>query len=138
MLIHLILATGAVVLPLAVFLTAALTLAALVQQAGLTGTAAAALAVAARGRHLRLYGLVCTACLLLTAIVSLDGAVVLMVPVVVALARDHDAPLGPLFAGVVTVANACSVAVPQGNPTTLVVIDRLGISPASFSAHMAA
>src|ERR671923_2350107 len=70
------------------------------------------------------------------AVGSLDGAVVLMVPVVVVLSRRCEIPLGPLFAGVVVVANAASVAVPLGNPTNLVVIERLGLSPGSFVAHM--
>jgi Na+/H+ antiporter NhaD/arsenite permease-like protein len=68
--------------------------------------------------------------------VSLDGAVVLMVPLLLALARRWSIPLAPLFLGVVAVANATSIAVPQGNPTNLVVIDRLGVSPTAFLAHM--
>jgi arsenical pump membrane protein len=39
--------------------------------------------------------------------------------------------------GTVAVANAASVAVPQGNPTNLVLIERLDISPAAFAARMA-
>jgi len=68
--------------------------------------------------------------------VSLDGAVVLMIPLLLALARRFDAPTRPLFLGVVAVANAASLAVPQGNPTNLVLIDRLGLSAGAFVSHM--
>jgi arsenical pump membrane protein len=124
------------VAPLLGFLTAALTLSALVERAGLVDRAAHILAVAARGHAVGLYALVCALCALLTAVVSLDGAVVLMVPLLLVLAREHRAPLTPLFLGVITVANASSIAVPQGNPTNLVLMGQLGLSPSAFIAHM--
>ena len=80
------------VAPLFAFLTAALTLAALAEQSGLSTSAASMLARWARGNTMRL--------------------------------------------GVVVVANASSVAVPQGNPTNLVVMGLAGLSPGSFAAHM--
>ena len=83
-----------------------------------------------------MYVLVCLASALATAVVSLDGAVVLMVPLLLALSRRHQAPLAPLLLGTVAVANAASIAVPQGNPTNLVVIQRLGIAPIDFLEHM--
>ncbi len=126
----------AVVAPLVAFLAAALTLAALVERSGLAERAACLLAAASRGSALLLYGLVCAACALLTAAISLDGAVVLIVPLLLVLARRFGAPFAPLFLGAVVVANAVSIAVPQGNPTNLVVIDRLGLSPAAFLGHM--
>src|SRR5919204_72941 len=126
----------AVVAPLVAFLTAALTLAALVERSGLADRAACVLAASARGSALALYVLVCALCGLLTAAISLDGAVVLIVPLLLVLARRFGAPLAPLFAGAVVVANAASIAVPQGNPTNLVVMSRLGLSPAAFAAHM--
>jgi arsenical pump membrane protein len=125
-----------VILPLVGFLTAALTLAALVERSGLAERAACTLAAAARGRSLVLYALVCGVCALATAAVSLDGAVVLMIPLLVILARRFDAPFTPLFLGVVVVANAASIAVPQGNPTNLVIINRLGLSASTFLGHM--
>jgi Na+/H+ antiporter NhaD/arsenite permease-like protein len=79
---------------------------------------------------------VCVASALMTAVVSLDGAVVLMVPLLLALVRRHEAPLAPLLLGTVAVCNAASIAVPQGNPTNLVVIERLGIAPSDFLAQM--
>jgi arsenical pump membrane protein len=126
----------AVVAPLTAFLTAALTLAALVERSGLAERAAAALAGRARGSAVTLYVLVCVVCALLTAAISLDGAVVLMVPLLLALARRFEAPFAPLFLGSVVVANAASIAVPQGNPTNLVVMERLGLSAAAFTGHM--
>jgi arsenical pump membrane protein len=124
--------------PLLSFLAAALTLAALLERAGLAQRAAHALAAAARGHALALYTLASALCVLLTAVVSLDGAVVLMVPLLLALTREYRAPFTPLFLGVITVANAASVAVPQGNPTNLVLMGQLGLSPAAFLAHMLA
>ena len=126
----------AAVLPLACFLTAALSLAALVERSGLCDRAAAALARRAGGRTAVLYALVCALCAGLTAVVSLDGAVVLMVPLVLALRRRFGAPFAPLFVGVVAVANPVSIAVPQGNPTNLVIMERLGLSPAAFAGHL--
>src|SRR4051812_24855142 len=81
----------ATVAPLACFLTAALSLAAMVERSGLCDRAAAAVARAGRGRSVALYALVCAVCAGLTAVVSLDGAVVLMVPVVLVLHRRFGA-----------------------------------------------
>lgn len=125
-----------VVLPLSAFIAAALTLAALIERSGLAERGAATLASLARGRTLVLYGLVCAGCALLTSVVSLDGAVVLMVPVLLVLTRRWSIPFGPLFVGVVVVANVSSLALPQGNPTNLVLMQRLGLSAQGFAAHM--
>jgi len=65
-----------IVAPLLAFLAAALTLAGIVERSGLAERAAHAIAGSAHGRPLVLYGLVCGLCALLTAIFSLDGAVV--------------------------------------------------------------
>jgi Na+/H+ antiporter NhaD/arsenite permease-like protein len=122
--------------PLVVFLAAALTLAGMIERSGLARRTALALARSARGSVWGLYALVCVACLILTAAVSLDGAVVLMVPLLLGLAGRVQVPLRPLFLGVVVVANTASIAVPQGNPTNLVLIARLGLSPTRFASHM--
>jgi arsenical pump membrane protein len=125
-----------VVAPLLAFLAAALTLAQLVERSGLAERAAYRLAAAAAGNTLALYALVCLLCIALTCAVSLDAAVVLMVPVILSLAKRFAVPVRPLFLGVVAVANVASIAVPQGNPTNLVLINRLGLSPLGFTAHM--
>jgi Na+/H+ antiporter NhaD/arsenite permease-like protein len=59
-----------------------------------------------------------------------------MVPIVLALHRRHGAPLAPLLLGVVGVANVASIAVPQGNPTNLVVINHLHLSSLTFTRQM--
>ena len=125
-----------VVGPVIAFLTAAMTLAAIATHSGLADRAALALAAAARGHAAALYVLTCLLCSLMTAVISLDGAVVLMVPIVLALHRQHDAALAPLLLGVVGVANAASIAVPQGNPTNLVLINHLHLSPLGFTSRM--
>lgn len=128
----------AVVAPLIAFLGAALTLAGLVERSGLAERTACLLAARARGSSLVLYALVCSVCVLLTSAISLDGAVVLMVPLLLVLSRRFGAPFAPLFLGAVVVANAASIAVPQGNPTNLVIISRLGLSATAFTEHMLA
>ena len=90
---------------------------------------------AARGSTARLYVLVCLACALLTATLSLDGAVVVMVPVILALV-DLGAPGRPLLLATIGVANAFSIAVVQGNPTNLVVMSGLHLDPGTFDATM--
>jgi len=125
-----------IVAPMVVFLAAALTLAATIERAGVGERVADGLAAHARGSSFALYAYVCAVCAGLTVTVSLDGAVVLMVPILLALRRRHGAPFSPLFLGTVVVANASSIAVPQGNPTNLLIIARLGLSPTAFLLHM--
>lgn len=122
--------------PLALFLTAAIWLAAFANRAGLAGRMAGLLASRARGSKAVLFALVCSLCAVLTATVSLDGAVVLMIPLVLALARGIPELLRPLLLATVAVANAFSLAVPQGNPTNLVVMERLGLAPGTFVARL--
>jgi arsenical pump membrane protein len=124
------------VAPVVIFIGAALTLSSMLERAGLADRTAALLAHGARGRLPALFALTCAACALLTSVVSLDGAVVLMVPVLVALRRTCGAPFTAFFTGVVVVANVASLALPQGNPTNLVVMARLGLSAGEFTAHM--
>lgn len=126
------------VAPLVGFLAAALSLAGMVQRSGLLERIANALVKAARGSGLLLYVLVCSLCCVLTATISLDGAVVVIVPVLLAVSRRGRVPFAPLFLGAVAVANAVSMAVPQGNPTNLLIISRLGLSTGAFLERMLA
>jgi Na+/H+ antiporter NhaD/arsenite permease-like protein len=128
-------ALGAAGPPIA-FLTAVMGLALLADRSGLAARLASLLAAWGRGSTTALFAWVCVACALLTAALSLDGAVVVMLPVIVALARSHGAPLRPLLLGTVGVANCFSAALPAGNPTNLVVMERLGLSPGGFAARM--
>jgi Na+/H+ antiporter NhaD/arsenite permease-like protein len=126
----------ATVLPLTVFLAAAIWLATFAERTGVAGAMAERLWRAAAGRPAGLYVRICLLCAALTATVSLDGAVVLMVPVLLALTERAPALRRALLFGTVGVANAFSLALPQGNPTNLVVIERLGISPSDFVGHL--
>jgi arsenical pump membrane protein len=123
--------------PAVAFLWAVMTLALLAERSGLATRLATALMTAGRGSSLRLFCWVCGVCALLTAALSLDGAVVVMAPVLLAL-RRHGAPHRPLLLGTVAVANAFSAALPAGNPTNLVVMERLGLSPGAFVLRMGA
>src|SRR5690348_7796633 len=89
----------AVAVPLLAFLAAALTLAAAAGEAGLADRGAVLLARLGGGRTLALYALTCVACALATWAVSLDGAVVLGVPLVAALRRHSAVPYAPFFVG---------------------------------------
>jgi Na+/H+ antiporter NhaD/arsenite permease-like protein len=122
--------------PMVAFLVVAIGAATLAVRLGAVERVAMRLAGAARGRAWALFVIACALSALLTALVSLDGAVVLMVPVVVELARRFGAPLRPLLLGVVAVANAFSLAVPEGNPTNLVILDRLGLPPSEAAARL--
>lgn len=127
-------ATG---LTLAAFLAAAMWLAAESERCGLADRLADVLGRAGGGRPGRLYAAVCGATALLTALVSLDGAVVVMLPALRALERRGVA-LRPLLAGTVAVANAFSMTLPQGNPANLVVMSGLGLSPGAYLRAMVA
>jgi Na+/H+ antiporter NhaD/arsenite permease-like protein len=123
--------------PAIAFLAAAMTLAFLAARSGLAERLAAALAAAGSGRPSVLFAWVCAAAALLTSALSLDGAVVLMLPVLITLRRSHGAPFRPLLLATVGVANAFSAALPAGNPTNLVLMERIGVSPAAFTERMA-
>ena len=127
-----------VALPTFGFLALAVGIAVWAVRVGAVQVTAGALARAADGRPWRLFGLVCCLTAALTAVVSLDGAVVVMAPVVVELRRRLGAPVRPLLLGVVAVANGFSLAVPEGNPTNLVVVQHLGLSIADTVTRTAA
>jgi hypothetical protein len=97
-------------IPLVCFLTAVIWLAGVAERTGIAGRVAHILAGTARGSTARLYVLVCLAFALLTATLSLDGAVGVMVPVILALV-ELGAPGRPLLLATVGVANAFSIAV---------------------------
>ncbi len=122
--------------PMLVFLAAALSLASLAARVGLAARAADGLAWAARGHGHRLYAGVCVLTALLTMAVSLDGAVVLVAPVLLDLRRRYRVPVAPHLLGAVAVANALSAALPQGNPTNLVLMQRLALPVAAFVEHL--
>lgn len=123
-------------LPLTAFLTAAIWMASTAQAAWLAGRAAVALTRWARGRRTALYLAVCAACALLTAVVSPDGAVVLIAPVVARLAEALPELRRPFLFGAIGAANASSLALPQANPTNMVLMQRLALSPQAFVGRL--
>jgi arsenical pump membrane protein len=127
----------AVAVPLTCFLTAVLWLSAECTRTGLHNRAAWELARFARGSRARLFAGVCAAAALLTCTLSLDGAVVVLVPALVVLRRRFDAPIRPLLLATIGVTNAFSMVTPQGNPTNLIAIKSLGISSIDFTRTMA-
>ena len=58
----------------------------------------------------------------------------LLVPVVLELGR-RGAAVRPLLLGVVAVANAFSLALPEGNPTNLVVLERTGTGFGGYASR---
>lgn len=123
-------------LPLTVFLVVAMWLVRIAERKGIAERLARALAHRARTSAWRLYALVCLLTAALTALVSLDGAVVVMLPVLIALTRGQGHLLKPLAFGTVGVANAFSLALPEGNPTNLVVMARLQLTPGEYLQHL--
>ncbi|MGN6378940.1 MAG: SLC13 family permease [Gaiellales bacterium] len=127
-----VIVTGA---SLACFLTAAMWMAAEADRCGLANRMAGVLERASAGRGARLYAGVCVATAGLTALLSLDGAVVVMLPALRALER-RGAAMRPLLLGTVAVANASSMALPQGNPSNLLVMSRMGLGAAGYTRAM--
>jgi Na+/H+ antiporter NhaD/arsenite permease-like protein len=115
--------------PMAAVLCAAVVVAGLTARVGLPVRLAGFLATAARDSASALLALVVAVTALLTALLTLDGAVVVMAPVVASLARRARVSLPSLVLVVVAVANAFSLALPEANPTNLVVMHRLGLAP---------
>ena len=123
--------------PLVLFLTGAIWLALHAERVGLARRIAELLLVAARGRPSLLLALVALVAGALTATVSLDGAIVLVVPLIAELALSCPELKAAFLAVAIGVTNAFSFAVPQGNPANLVVIRRLGLDPSAFVRQLA-
>jgi Na+/H+ antiporter NhaD/arsenite permease-like protein len=121
--------------PMVAVLIAAVLVAGAAVKAGLPAALATALHQAAGENPLVLFALVCVVTAGLTAAATLDGAVVLMAPVVVELSRRAAFQLRPLVLGVVAVANCSSLGLPEGNPTNLVIMQRLGLRPWHTPSH---
>lgn len=121
--------------PIVVFLVAITVLARAAQRAGVFEAAALAAARLVGGTGTRLLLAVLALGTATTTVLSLDATVVLLTPVVLALARRTGAPVTPLALAVVLVANAGSLLLPVANLTNLLVAPRLG-SPLEFLAAM--
>src|SRR5690242_13645352 len=127
------LTTGAT---LACFLTAAIWLAGEAERCGLAARLADLLLWAARGRAGGLFAAVCVAAAALTALLSLDGAVVVLAPALRALA-DRGIAVRVALLGAVGVTNASSMILPQGNPANLLVMSGLGMPAPAYVHAMA-
>jgi len=121
-----------VALRTALFLASALTLAAATVRSGLVPWLAQRLLAGACKRAAVLYAEICLLTAALTLAISLDGAVVLVAPLLTELRRRAGAPLAPLLLGCVAVANGLSAAVPQANPTNLVLMHGLDLGTGAF------
>ncbi|MBO3735560.1 ArsB/NhaD family transporter [Glycomyces niveus] len=124
------------VAPLILFLGTVMAMVAIVQASQLFDIAALGLARFARGSHAALFA----ACVLLaaatTAFLNLDTTIVLLTPVMLALAAVTRAPALALAMTTVWLANTASLLLPVSNLTNLLAADRIGLGPLDFAARM--
>ena len=118
------------------FLAAILLLGRLADAEGVFGWLGARLAVAARGRAPRLFGLVFAAATAVTVVLSLDATVVLLTPVVLATTARLRLPARPHAYASVHLANAGSLLLPVSNLTNLLVFEASGLSFLGFAGLM--
>lgn len=130
------LASLARVAPLVLFLGTVMVMVAIVQASQLFDAAARGLARFARGSHAVLFA----ACVLLasatTIFLNLDTTIVLLTPVMLALAAATRAPALALAMTTVWLANTASLLLPVSNLTNLLAADRIGLDPLAFAARM--
>jgi arsenical pump membrane protein len=118
------------------FLGAVLVLAKLCDDEGLFEAAGAAIA---RGRvgSGRLLGRVFVVAAIITAVLSLDAAVVLLTPVVLVAVRRLRAPVRPYAYATAHLANGASLLLPVSNLTNLLAFHLANISFVKFTTLMA-
>lgn len=121
-----------------VFLGAVLVLAQLCDDEGLFEAAGAAMARADVGPPQHLLRRVFVIAAVLTAVLSLDATVVLLTPVVLAMARRRRAPMRPHAYATAHLANTASLLLPVSNLTNLLALHDAGLSFLRFTALMAA
>ncbi|RRR99839.1 arsenic transporter [Glycomyces terrestris] len=124
------------VAPLVLFLGTVMVMVAIVQASQLFDVAALGLARAGRGSHAALFA----CCVLLasatTVFLNLDTTIVLLTPVMLALAAATRAPALALAMTTVWLANTASLLLPVSNLTNLLAADRIGLDPLAFAARM--
>ena len=108
------------------FLLGVAVVAELSSHAGVFQRAARVLAVWAKGSQVRLFCWIFLLTAFATSIFSLDGAVVVMTPVVIHLAMMKGVSFLPLAFTVVFVANCGSLLFPVSNLTNLLAVEQLG------------
>ena len=126
-----VLAAGARVWPVLLFVVSATIVAELAATAGVFDVAASLLARIARGRTWMLWTAVVALAAVTTAFLSLDTTAVLLTPVVVAVARSHGLPPLPFAFTTVWLANTASLVLPVSNLTNLLAVARLDRSDAA-------
>ncbi|GAA3032972.1 SLC13 family permease [Streptosporangium longisporum] len=122
--------------PILLFLAAVIVMAELVKEAQVFDVVATRLAVLGRGNHLALF-LMCVAfASLVTMFLNLDTTVVLLTPVMLALAaRTGIAALPPAMT-TLWLANTAALLLPVSNLTNLLAVDRLGMSAREFAGRL--
>lgn len=118
------------------FLGAVLVLAKLCDDEGLFEAAGAAIAqgrVGSAGLLLRVFGIAS----LITAVLSLDAAVVLLTPVVLAAVRRLRTPVRPYAYATAHLANGASLLLPVSNLTNLLAFHTANLSFTKFTLAMA-
>lgn len=107
------------------FLAGMLAIAQLAKIHGVFDWLAARAVHAARGSGHALFGLFFLSGILVTALLSNDGTIVLLTPAVLAAVREADADPRPYLYACAFVANAAGFALPISNPANLVVFQTL-------------
>ncbi|MDA8320764.1 MAG: ArsB/NhaD family transporter [Actinomycetota bacterium] len=123
--------------PVTWFLAAVLVLAQLCDDEGLFRACGAWMARTAAGRPRRLLAAVFVLASVITAVLSLDAAVVLLTPVVFATAAQLGARPRPHVYACTHLANTASVLLPVSNLTNLLAFAVSGLSFTRFAALMA-
>jgi arsenical pump membrane protein len=124
------------VAPLVLFLGAVMVMVAIVQASQLFDLAAAALARAGRGSHAALFACCFALATATTVFLNLDTTIVLLTPVMLALAAATRAPAPALAMTTVWLANTASLLLPVSNLTNLLAADRIGLDPLAFAFRM--
>lgn len=124
------------VAPLVLFLATVMVMVAIVQASQLFDIAALALARLGRGSHAALFACCFLLATATTIFLNLDTTIVLLTPVMLALAAATRAPALALAMTTVWLANTASLLLPVSNLTNLLAAERIGLDPLDFAARM--
>ncbi len=118
------------------FLLGMMVLTWLVEQAGVFDRLAELVAGLASGSGRRLFGLVFLLAAVVTALLSLDVTVLVLTPVIYALATRRRLDALPFMFACTFVANTGSLLLPISNLTNLLAYSQLGLGFGAFAARM--
>ena len=122
--------------PVLVFLVAITVLAELADRAGVFDVTAHRAAKLARGRTLRLFGLVVLLATATTVLLSLDTTAVLVTPVVIAVAQQLELDPLPFAMTAVWLANTASLLLPVSNLTNLLAQSHLHLNATAYAGKL--